>query len=130
VAASIVILRHWPLVAILLPWLMFLCCLAAFRGILTARILGWPWISTIGGMCYTIYMYHWQMISLLVRVTEHLQTHKLWLDLLIQFVLMSAVITVVSAVLFVLFERPFMKRDWPERLRAKFRARENASVPN
>ena len=79
-------------------------------------LLSYPGITTVGGMCYTVYMYHWLMISLLVRVTGRLQTHILWLDLLVQFVLMSIAIILVSAVLFIFFERPFMRRDWPSRV--------------
>jgi peptidoglycan/LPS O-acetylase OafA/YrhL len=112
----VVLLRHFFLLSVLLPWIMFFCCLAAFRGIITAKFLGYPLIATIGGMCYTIYMYHWLMISMLVRVTGHLRTHIFWLDLLIQFVLMSVIITLVCAVLFAFFERPFMQRDWPARI--------------
>ena len=68
-------------------------------------------------MCYTIYMYHWLMISGLIRVTKKLSTHIFWVDLLIQFVVLSVIIIVICAVLFALFERPFMKRDWPQRFR-------------
>jgi len=118
---AVVLLRHHFLLGILLPWMILFCCLAAFRGALTAKFLGHPWITTIGGMCYTIYMYHWLMISTLVRVTGGLRTHILWLDLLIQFVLMSVIIIGVCAVLFALFERPFMRRDWPARLWAQVR---------
>jgi peptidoglycan/LPS O-acetylase OafA/YrhL len=100
---------------------MFFCCLAAFRGVITSKFLGFQWITTIGGMCYTIYMYHWLMISMLVRVTGQIQTHILWLDLLIQFVLMSVIIVGVCAILFALFERPFMRRDWPARIWKKIR---------
>ena len=118
---AVVLFRHYSLLYTLLPWLILLCCVAAFRGRLTARFLGHPWIAVIGGMCYTIYMYHWLMISLLVRVTGLLRTHILWLDLLIQFVLMSAIIIAICAVLFALFERPFMRRDWPARVWRKIR---------
>ena len=69
-------------------------------------------------MLYTIYMYHWLMISGLIRLTIHCSTHIFWLDLLIQFVLMSVIIIAVGSGLFALFERPFMKRDWPQRLGA------------
>ena len=118
---AVVLLRHSFLLSYLLPWIMFFCCLAAFRGTITSALLGYPWIATIGGMCYTIYMYHWLMISMLVRVTGHLQTHIFWLDLLIQYVLMSVVITAVCSILFLLFERPFMRRDWPVRLLKRLR---------
>jgi peptidoglycan/LPS O-acetylase OafA/YrhL len=119
--AAVVLLRHESSLIILLPWVMLFCCLAAFRGTLTAKFLGHPWIATVGGMCYTIYMYHWLMISMLVRVTGRLRTHILWLDLLIQFVLMSLIITAACAVLFALFERPFMQRDWPAKVWMKIR---------
>lgn len=121
VLTAVVLLRHCFLLPVLLPWLMFFCCLAAFRGVSTAKFLGSPWIATIGGMCYTIYMYHWLMISMLVRVTGRLRTHILWVDLLIQFVLMSLIIIGVCAVLFAIFERPFMQRDWPARIWKKIR---------
>ena len=119
--AAVVLLRHSSLLGIVLPWLILGCCLAAFRGTLTARFLSHPWITTMGGMCYTIYLYHWLMISMLVRVTGRLQTHILWLDLLIQFVLMSVIIIAACAVLFSLFERPFMRTDWPARVWRKIR---------
>ena len=122
-----VLLRHWVWLPLLLPWLMLACCLAAFCGVFTARILGSPWIATIGGMCYTIYMYHWLMISALVRLLSPLRTHILWLDLLIHFLVMSVIITSVCAFLFVLFERPFMRRDWPTRFWNKIRGREKST---
>jgi len=112
-AVAIVCFRHSPWLNIALPGIMFICCLGAFRGAAAFRFLGNPWITTIGGMCYTIYMYHWLMISMLVRLTGRWRTHILWLDLLIQFVVMSAAIVFLCAILFALFERPFMRRNWP-----------------
>ena len=113
---AVVLMRHSFFLSILMPWVLLFCCLAAFCGRGTAMLLSYPGITTVGGMCYTVYMYHWLMISLLVRVTGRLQTHILWLDLLVQFVLMSIAIILVSAVLFIFFERPFMRRDWPSRV--------------
>jgi len=103
----------------LMPWLILAACVAAFRGKIIARLLGNRWLTTIGGMCYTIYLYHWFMISFLYRGTIGLQTQILWLDLLIQFAVMTPIIIIVCTVLFVLFERPFMRRDWPQKLLGK-----------
>lgn len=99
----------------LLPWALLAGGVGAFLGSAASQILSWPWLTTIGGMCYTIYLYHLLVISSMFRVTLPLQTHQLWLDMLIQFTVMLPVILVVTAVLFVLFERPFMHRDWPAR---------------
>jgi peptidoglycan/LPS O-acetylase OafA/YrhL len=100
---------------LLLPWVLLAAGLSAFLGRLTPAALSQTWIATIGGMCYTIYLYHLLVISMLYRVTIHLQTNILWFDLLVQFLVMLPVILLISAVLFALFERPFMRRDWPAR---------------
>ena len=109
---TVVVFRNSAWIYPALPFLIGLGCLAAFCGTVTFRILGIRWITTIGGMCYTIYMYHWLLISGLIRVTIKLSTHILWLDLLIQYIVLSAGIITISSVLFALFERPFMQRDW------------------
>jgi peptidoglycan/LPS O-acetylase OafA/YrhL len=115
-ASAMVCFRHSPWFAYVTPGVIFICCAAAFRGAAVFRILGNPWVTTIGGMCYTIYMYHALMISTLIRLTIHIQMHVLWLDLLIQFFVMSAAIICMSAILFALFERPFMRKNWPPAL--------------
>jgi peptidoglycan/LPS O-acetylase OafA/YrhL len=102
-----------------LPWLWLLIFTAAFRGKITHWLLGHRLLTTIGGMCYTIYMYHWLMISGLIRLTIKLSTHIFWVDLLVQFVVISAIIIAICGVLFALVERPFMQRDWPQKLRAR-----------
>jgi peptidoglycan/LPS O-acetylase OafA/YrhL len=98
-----------------LPWLWLLMLTSAFRGKICHWLLGHPLLTTIGGMCYTIYMYHWLMISGLIRLTLRFSTHLFWLDLLIQFVVLSAVIITLCSGLFALFERPFMQRGWPQK---------------
>ncbi len=125
-AISLVIcLSHFSLVNVPLPWLTLLVCVAAFRGKTFHWLLGHPLLTTIGGMCYTIYMYHWLMISRMTPLTIKCATHIFWLDLLIQFVVMSAIIIVTCGVLFALFERPFMKRDWPKRFWALITCKKN-----
>ena len=112
---AVVFLSQFALEYPFLPWLWLLVFTAAFRGKIVHWLLGHPLLTTIGGMCYTIYMYHWLMISGLIRLTIKFSTHIFWLDLLIQFVLMSAVIIAVCSLLFALFERPFMQRNWPQK---------------
>jgi peptidoglycan/LPS O-acetylase OafA/YrhL len=104
-----------------LPWTALLTCVAGFRGKFVSWLLSRPFLTVIGGMCYTIYMYHWLMISGLIRVTKRFSTHIFWLDLLIQFVVMSAIIIAICAVLFALFERPFMQRNWPQKFWARIK---------
>ena len=115
---------------IMLPWLIFIICASAFRGVVCGKLFGNPLIATIGGMCYTIYMYHWLMISVLIRQTIKLQTHIFELDMLIQFVVMSVMIAASCAFLFALFERPFMQRDWPAKLWAAIRSHAKPTAGN
>jgi peptidoglycan/LPS O-acetylase OafA/YrhL len=113
----------------LLPWIYFLVlCIAAFRGQIACWCMSNPWITTIGGMCYSIYMYHWLMISVFIRGTIHLRTGILWLDLLMQFVVLAPMIYFACSFLFAWFERPFMRRDWPARFK-QFLLRTEAVTP-
>jgi peptidoglycan/LPS O-acetylase OafA/YrhL len=122
-AALVVGLAGLGLDYLFLPWLSLLAFVGAFRGKVAGWLLSRPLLTTIGGMCYTIYMYHWLMISGLIRVTMPFSTHIFWLNMIIQFVLMSAIIIAVCSVLFALFERPFMQRDWPQKFWARLTRR-------
>jgi peptidoglycan/LPS O-acetylase OafA/YrhL len=104
----------YPAFRILIFFTLFV---ATFRGRIASRLMSNLWITTIGGMCYTIYMYHFAMIHALIRGTIHLRTGILWLDLLVQFIVLTLLIIVLCALLFAWFERPFMRRDWPARFR-------------
>ena len=64
---------------------------------------------TIGGMCYTIYMYHYLIIAVVGRVTVDWfggLPYELFFPL--QLLVHGFIIVVVSAVLFRFAEKPFM----------------------
>jgi peptidoglycan/LPS O-acetylase OafA/YrhL len=105
---------------------LFVGCCAAFRGRITSRFLGNPWIVVIGGMCYTIYLYHYQFLSLLGRAVVHVQlTQNPFVNFWIAAVLMVPATLVACSVLFVLFEKPFMRRDWPNRFASWLRTKKD-----
>jgi peptidoglycan/LPS O-acetylase OafA/YrhL len=109
----------------LFPWILFLLVVAGFKSRIVSRVLRNAWVATIGGMCYTTYMYHMVMISALMPWLKHLRTPYLWLDFLVQIVVQTSIILPACAVIFLFLERPFMQRDWPQRwleaLRSCFR---------
>lgn len=111
----------------LLPGLVLVCYLCVFRGKRLNYWFGNFWVSLVGGQCYTIYMYHYLLILLLGRQLQSYfpDDHGLY-TLLIHTILISTIIILFSALMFVLFERPFMQRDWHlkvlERLGLKKRA--------
>jgi peptidoglycan/LPS O-acetylase OafA/YrhL len=96
------------------PLPVFLAYCAAFRGSLLNRFFSNRWLVVIGGMCYTIYLYHPIIVIGMGRLTARFLTASspLWLNATLQMALMVPVILVCSSVLFVLFEKPFMRRDW------------------
>ena len=53
-----------------IPWLILVALYCAFRGVAINRFVTNPWIATIGGMCYTIYLLHNYSIAALGMVTE------------------------------------------------------------
>jgi len=98
-----------------LPWLTLIGCVAGFHGKIGSWFLSRPIITTIGGMCYTIYMYHYHLLSVFMRAAMPFETHILWLDFLIQYLIVAILIVLMCSVLFAILERPFMRRDWPVR---------------
>jgi peptidoglycan/LPS O-acetylase OafA/YrhL len=78
----------------------------------------------IGGMCYTIYLYHQSVYHLLGH-----WTNAWWSGLpyggfvAVQGLVLVPGCVALCAVLFVLFEKPFMYPDWPAKVRAKLARR-------
>lgn len=105
-------LTHWAF-----PALVFALYCAAFRGRWMNRLICNRWITAVGGMCYSIYLIHYEVISALGRFTKALGAHlPNPVYLMLQFVLVGAMIVIICGVYFVLLEKPCMKRDWPQRL--------------
>jgi peptidoglycan/LPS O-acetylase OafA/YrhL len=103
----------------LIPWLVLLIYIAAFRGVAMNRFVTNPWIVTIGGMCYTIYLLHDYIIAALGMVTERIGSGSVFsVRLLVQFLLMTPIVLAIGALYFRLIERPCMRPDWPRQLRS------------
>ena len=99
------------------PWLFPAVAFGAYVGVFRSRLLGHFFrarvITTIGGMCYTIYLYHYMQVAVLVPLTSRWSTGSYVGDVAIQTLIHFPLCIGVCAVLFVVFERPFMRRDWP-----------------
>lgn len=107
---------------------LFLFFIATFRGGYLNKILKFKVFSVIGGMCYTIYLLHYPLIAFTMQFTHRLAvTSSFWVNLLIQSVLIIPVILVVSAIFFVLIERPCMEKEWPKKSK-KFISDKTSSI--
>jgi peptidoglycan/LPS O-acetylase OafA/YrhL len=116
-----IVLLHFPrLTHWLFPAAIFLVYCAAFRGVWINRFFVAPWITAIGGMCYSIYLLHYEVISAVGRhVRRFGVSYPYWLYLSLQFAVVGATIVFVCGLYFVTVEKPCMRRDWPQRLRQR-----------
>ncbi|RME95899.1 MAG: acyltransferase [Bacteroidetes bacterium] len=103
-----------------LALLIFL--VAAFRGRYFTAFLRRPWIAIIGGMCYTIYLVHLPLLEGLSRFTTQLSfTNEYGWNLLLQALILFPIVFLVSALGFLLIEKPCMNKNWPQDLWRRLR---------
>jgi peptidoglycan/LPS O-acetylase OafA/YrhL len=106
---------------VLIPWMLLPLFVAVFRGTLTSRALANRWVTTIGGMTYSIYLIHTPIIALLVPHTggifsDVFSTH----NALLQVVVLAPIVLTASLVFYLLVERPCMNPQWPLKLARRF----------
>ncbi len=112
-------ISHW-----IFPYLLLLLYCAAFRGTWTNRLFSHPWITAIGGMCYSIYLIHYEVISAVARFTKSVsEGAPYWIHLLVQFAAVGSAVVLICGLYFVVLEKPCMRRDWPRRLWTALSAR-------
>jgi peptidoglycan/LPS O-acetylase OafA/YrhL len=125
-------LAGWPLIFLLsdlqvwicLPFLMLTVYMATFRGILFCRFFRNTVVTTIGGMCYTIYLFHYVLIAPVLQATKNVGAGSTFVAYFIfQLLLYTPLLLAVGCTYFVLIERPCMERDWPQRLLLKIKIR-------
>jgi peptidoglycan/LPS O-acetylase OafA/YrhL len=109
--------RESLLAALAFPVLAFFLYRAAFRGRITNVLITNPWVATIGGMCYSIYLLHNPALGMILSATRGIAPfHSYAPDLLLQLAIAAPLVLVPSAVFFALIEKPCMHKDWPRRL--------------
>jgi peptidoglycan/LPS O-acetylase OafA/YrhL len=115
--ALFLVLRSPELAHYVFPFLTFLLYCGVFRSIYFREILSNPYLTAVGGMCYSIYLLHYPIISFVGRFTSRITLGDSFaINLLFQIALISVFILGISAVYFLLIEKPCMYRDWPQRL--------------
>lgn len=98
----------------ILPFLILIFYFAAFRGVFWNYLMTNRWLVVIGGMCYTIYLYHFQFIALLARTTINIRIgQSYFINTFLQILLVVPLVIIVNAFLFAVLERPFMVKHWP-----------------
>jgi peptidoglycan/LPS O-acetylase OafA/YrhL len=94
---------------------------SSFKSVYLNAFITNRWIMAIGGMCYTIYLIHLPLAELLILWTKNISISTSYeINLLLQLSIFIPIVLLVSAIFYLLLEKPFMYRDWPKRLAAKF----------
>ncbi len=84
-----------------------------FKGILLNYIFTRKFIYTIGGMCYSIYLIHYVILHMAVPLTLVFTSGMGYkFQLLVQSFIHVPIVLLISIIFFVLFERPFMDKDF------------------
>ncbi|THD73704.1 MAG: acyltransferase [Bradyrhizobium sp.] len=110
-AAIYWILTHDYGLYYLTPILIAAMYVGVCSGQIGYRIVTQRWIVTIGGMCYSIYLYHYLIIHLFTPLSARLmdRTHAIGLELLLQAVVLIPAILILSACLYLGVEKPCMQ---------------------
>lgn len=110
-------------IAVEIPRLLgvYLSLAAIFAAVLDARsgfakFCAAPWISLIGGACYSIYLVHIQLIQPIFVYTAKAAPNLPPIGVAALFPLSAAVATLVGLTYYVQIERRFMAPDWPQAL--------------
>ncbi|MBL0740374.1 acyltransferase family protein [Chryseolinea lacunae] len=109
--------------------LFFVFFYAVFRGNYANRFVTNRWIMSIGGMCYTIYLLHLPLAEFLMILTRKLQiTNYYEVNILVQALIFLPLVFVVSVISFLLFEKPFMNKDWPKVVLDLFKSKTRSTL--
>src|SRR5262249_39039226 len=109
--AILAVLSHFGQFYFLLPLLVGLLYAGFFLGRLSNAFVRMRWIVIIGGMCYTIYLYHILIISNLMTKTIPFASvaRPFNLDFALQCLMILPVVFAACAGLFIYTEKPFMR---------------------
>ncbi len=115
--------------AILFPFMIGLLYYIVLRNQAVKNVFSYKFIPIIGGMCYTIYLVHYTVISMVGRLTIKIHFTNYYIpNLLLQFVLLIIPILLISSVFYLYVERPFMSKKWINKLMKKDKHEETANL--
>jgi peptidoglycan/LPS O-acetylase OafA/YrhL len=84
------------------------------------KLFSFRFVPIIGGMCYSIYLLHYSIISFAGRFIIKLPSTGHYLpDLLLQVVLLCIPVLIISSIFYYFIERPFMSSRWMDMLLKK-----------
>lgn len=108
---------------------MLMVFAGAIRGTTTRAMLALPWVTFIGGACYSIYLAHLPIMHLSSEVIEHVvHPTSLVFSTILCWAILVPTAVVLGLVFYACIERPCMRPDWPGDLMRTIRAWRNRAV--
>ncbi len=92
--------------------LMILLFYTALTNKWLIKIFSFAPIAIIGGMCYSIYLVHEQVISATGRLLKFIEIKNSAISFILSYLLLLLIVLIASAVYYKLIEQPCMKRNW------------------
>jgi peptidoglycan/LPS O-acetylase OafA/YrhL len=115
----------WPVLAAIVFWgrvpvltapLVLVVYAGAFRGRFSSWLFSRPVLTTVGGMCYSMYLLHSEVIHTVLRgLKRYLSGANYGTWLFFESAIAIPAILIVTLVFFVLLERPCMDPTWPRK---------------
>lgn len=93
------------------------------------RLLSFKYITAIGGMCYSIYLLHYPIISMFGNpLLSYSFSKYAFLNTTIYTFILLLIVMVISSVFFLLIERPTMDKEWPKKLINVFKSKPKSKI--
>jgi peptidoglycan/LPS O-acetylase OafA/YrhL len=108
--------------AIIFPIMIFLFYYLVFHNPFWKKVFQYRILTTIGGMCYSIYLLHFSITSKVVDYFKYYQITDYSLpNVFVNSIICSIITLAVSAIFFLLIEKPCMYKDWPQKLKNRIK---------
>lgn len=103
---------------------VFLLFASAFKGIWVNKLFRNKYLVTLGGMCYSLYLFHYGLFYFIIpRLSFLTFSNHYLLSFTLLLLVGLLVLYVVGALFFYYIEKPCMDKNWPAKLKAHFRQR-------
>lgn len=115
---SLAAMPYMPMLSrILFPFTIALFFYTVLKNEVIKKVFSYKFIPVIGGMCYSLYLLHYTIISVLGRFTMGFHLTEYYIpNLLLQFFLIGVPVLAISSVYYYFIERPFMSSKWLDML--------------
>lgn len=99
--------------------IVFMC---VFKGQILSSLFSLPFITIVGGMCYTMYLIHLPIAELYgIMTKKFIFSQSYDLNFVLHFAIYFIVVLIATSFFFVFIEKPCMDKDWPQKFLRYFK---------